>query len=827
MRHPTGAGCLLQLSGLESAPAFPVVHLPVLSVTGFLLGRVSLFGRLHPFGLALAGAFAGAGAPWEAALAGLGAVAGLASLDVTRVGEYLPALLLLEAVAWHRRTAPGSATGERADRRSGREPVLLWTAALGTVATALGRVGWELWARRSAFDLGLLLLEAVGAGLLAALLREALAAISGLGAGRRPGREEIAGLALLATLLVTGLEGFGLGALSLQDAATRWVVLAAAWGAGAGAGAVAGTVTGCVGMLLGNVPLYFVSAYALAGTLGGLVREWGKPAVAGGFFLGTLILSYQIPRAGELTGVLLATGLAALAFSVTPASLAACLAAGWPTGRRARTSRRVEADKLQETFARRLQDFSSVFKELARIFRVPPPPYGEGERPELARLMEAVAERACVSCAEATECWKDRFYLTYRDVMELLSRAETLGRATLLDVPEGLRRCPQVHKVVSAVNQLLELNKLNSLWERKVTESKQIVYGQLNGVAELMESLAREARLGAAGACTEWEEEVRAVLDRYGVPVEDVAATTLSKGRVAIEVRRRPCDGREQCRRLLPELLTQAVGQAYSLYESECGRASRRDRCLLRYLPERAYDLVVQVAKCAGNGGQICGDSHAVIDLPGGKTAVVLSDGMGVGPEAALESSAAIDVLTQLMKAGFEREFAVRTVNSILLLRSQDESFATVDMMLVDLYTGEAEFVKIGACPSYIRRDGEVRVVERPSLPAGILSAIDVEVKELLLRPGDLVVMVTDGLLEGEGPAQAGREPSDWIPAALAGFTEIDPAAVAQKLLAQARMTRGDRVGDDMTVLVSQVKRRADFCLPQALVGAWPDARLV
>jgi stage II sporulation protein E len=441
--------------------------------------------------------------------------------------------------------------------------------------------------------------------------------------------------------------------------------------------------------------------------------------------------------------------------------------------------------------------------------------------------MEAIAERACVSCEEATVCWKDRFYLTYREVTELLTKAETLGRATLLDVPDGLRRCPQLHKVVAAVNQLQELNQLNSVWERKVSESKQIVYGQLNGVAELMESLAREARLGAGGGCAEWEEEVRAVARRYRLPVEQVAATPLSGGRVALELKKRPCDGGEECRRVLPEVLSRTVGQAYSLYEAGCGRERKDGKCLLRYLPERAYDLAVQVAKRARDDGPVCGDSHAVIDLPGGKTAVMLSDGMGIGPAAALESSAAIDVLTQLMKAGFEREFAVRTVNSILLLRSSEESFATVDMMLLDLFSGEAEFVKIGACPTYIKRDGEVHEVQRSSLPAGILSAIDVEVHGRLLRPGDLVVMVSDGLLGVEGQSRAGHESCDWIPAALQHLAETDPAAVAQKLLAQARVTCGEQAGDDMTVLVSQVRRRADYCLPRPLERAWPDARVV
>lgn len=801
---------------LESVLGLPALWLPSLLAAGFLLGRVSLFGRLHPFTLALVGALAGAGAPWEAALAGLGALAGLASLSATRMFEYLPALLLLETVAWRRSVLPGPAGEEATGAPFARERALLWTGTLVAVAAAVGRVGWDFWVRRTAFDAGLLLFEALGAGILAALLREALDGVARVAAGQRPAREEFAGLALFCTLLVAGLEGFGLAGFSLQDAATRWVVLAASWGAGPGAGAVAGTLLGTVGMLLGDTPLYFVSAYALAGTLGGVVREGGKLAVAGGFALGSLILSYQIPQTRELGGVLIATGLALLAFTVTPAPLADFVAAGWPARREREGRRRVEVDKLQEAFADRLQDFSRVFKELARTFHCTPAQAGRGEPPELAQLMEAVAERACVSCSEATVCWKDHFYQTYQQVVELLTRAETLGRATLLDVPEGLHRCPQLHKVVSAVNHLLEINKVNSVWERKVSESKQIVYGQLNGVAALMETLAKEARLGTAGECAEWEEQVRAVLTRYRLPVEQVVATPLSGDRVALDLRLRACKGQEECRRVIPGLLTRTVGQAYSLYEEECGRSGQpQEHCLLHYLPERAYDLVWRAEKAAMDNGRVCGDSHAVIDLPGGKTAVILSDGMGIGAEAALESTAAIDVLAQLMKAGFEREFAVRTVNSILLLRSPEESFATVDMMLFDLYTGEAEFVKIGACPTYIRREGEVHLVQRASLPAGILSAIEVEVSGRLLRPGDLVVMVTDGVLGGDSLSRAGKETQDWIPAALAGLTESDPAAVAQTLLAQARVTCGEQAGDDMTVLVSQVRRRADLCLPR------------
>jgi stage II sporulation protein E len=438
-------------------------------------------------------------------------------------------------------------------------------------------------------------------------------------------------------------------------------------------------------------------------------------------------------------------------------------------------------------------------------------------------LLEEIADRACATCDHSVRCWKEHFHATYQELLELLATAEGKGGLSNADMPaEFVERCPQVGKVVVAINQLMELKKVNTTWERRVAESKQIVYGQLTGVADIMQNLAREAKIEPVER-HDLEKEISASLRRERVPVERVLVTRFDDERLAVEVSCRACGGVDRCRKQVPDALNASCNEVYSLYQAECGQESGKTSCQLRYLPERAFDLVVKGFKCVKDGNSVSGDNYAVLDLPGGKSAVVLSDGMGMGARAALESSATIDMLAQLMKAGFEREFAVRTVNSILMLRSQEESFATVDMLLFDLYSGEAEFVKIGACPSYIVRGREIQAVSASSIPIGILSNIDVDVTSRYLRAGDLAVMVTDGL--GEAPSH--EFTNDWILHALRNVAPGDPGAVAQHLLAQARQLGGGKVEDDQTVLVCQVQRRADYCLPQPLSQAWRKAGIV
>src|SRR5690606_1421015 len=121
------------------------------------------------------------------------------------------------------------------------------------------------------------------------------------------------------------------------------------------------------------------------------------------------------------------------------------------------------------------------------------------------------------------------------------------------------------------------------------------------------------------------------------------------------------------------------------------------------------------------------GDSFSSLELGNGKFAVAISDGMGNGERASMESRTALMVLQQLLQSGMDEKLAIQSVNSVLLLRSTDEMYATIDMALIDLYSAETTFLKIGSTPSFIKRGSEVIVVHGENLPVGILQDIDVD----------------------------------------------------------------------------------------------------
>lgn len=174
---------------------------------------------------------------------------------------------------------------------------------------------------------------------------------------------------------------------------------------------------------------------------------------------------------------------------------------------------------------------------------------------------------------------------------------------------------------------------------------------------------------------------------------------------------------------------------------------------------------------------------------------------MGSGEAAANGSGHAVKFLQQLLAAGFDIDTAVKTVNSMLLIKMPGDSFATVDMVVVDTFTGEAEFLKVGSAPSYVKRVREVVTINPAAPPIGILETIEIEPVRRMLVPGDIVVMVSDGIIDaGRGTAK-----ENWVANFLRRTGSERPQDIADKILGQALEYSGGVAGDDMAVLVARV----------------------
>ena len=205
-------------------------------------------------------------------------------------------------------------------------------------------------------------------------------------------------------------------------------------------------------------------------------------------------------------------------------------------------------------------------------------------------------------------------------------------------------------------------------------------------------------------------------------------------------------------------------------------------------------------ARCQG----VSGDSVLCNHIRKGEYLIALSDGMGKGQKAAEESTLTLNTLYNLMRAGFEPELALRMINSLLLMKSTEEIFSTVDMGLLNLYNGRLRLFKIGAAATYIKRGDRVEAIKASSLPLGMVEKITVDSIEVSLRKKDQIIIVSDGITEADRGREAGSsERGDWLKETIAGIKSTDPQTVSDLILNRAVERCGLKEKDDMTVITA------------------------
>ena len=209
------------------------------------------------------------------------------------------------------------------------------------------------------------------------------------------------------------------------------------------------------------------------------------------------------------------------------------------------------------------------------------------------------------------------------------------------------------------------------------------------------------------------------------------------------------------------------------------------------------YAIEVGIAQVARHGYSISGDSYAVLPLKEGRQAVLLSDGMGSGREARQASRSTVKLMEYLLGAGFRREMVINTINTLLRLRYPSERFATLDLALLDLQAGEVDLYKLGAAPSFLKKENGVKVIGSGSLPIGILDDITAEKKHFTIPEGGILVMVTDGVIGKK--AGDGEEAFAEV---LRSIHHDHPQIIADRLIEDACRRRSEPVQDDLTALV-------------------------
>lgn len=192
-----------------------------------------------------------------------------------------------------------------------------------------------------------------------------------------------------------------------------------------------------------------------------------------------------------------------------------------------------------------------------------------------------------------------------------------------------------------------------------------------------------------------------------------------------------------------------------------------------------------------------CGDVISSFEADG-KHYMLISDGMGSGREAALTSSIAAMFLERMLTSGASMETSLKMLNK-LIRAGERECSATIDLAEIDLKTGEAKFIKSGAAPSFVIRDGSIYRLQSKTVPIGIIRALDAEMIKFDVEEGDTIVMLSDGVARS-------FEECPWLLDMLTSDEDVlsgDAKSAAEKIVKSAA-SRGSH--DDITAGIIRIR---------------------
>ncbi len=345
------------------------------------------------------------------------------------------------------------------------------------------------------------------------------------------------------------------------------------------------------------------------------------------------------------------------------------------------------------------------------------------------------------------------------------------------------KKCFNIDGVLSSAESIFSAYLLNVKWKRKIEESRLITGKQLKGVAKVVSDIGREMDTGFKFLETV-EQNIAVSLDAIGIHAREVYAERSAAG-MAVGIRVKNCSG-TGCRPGVERVVSGVCGvKMKRVKETGCGKGKL---CTLRFEQARKFEAVTGAA-CAAKG-EVSGDSFSFQELKDGRFLMMLCDGMGSGEAAKMESAAAVSLIENFYQAGFDESVIFDTINRLLILKGNDDMFSTVDICLIDLKSGQAGFTKIGAEYSYLLSGNKACVITPGSLPIGILEEAAPVSSRRELMPGDMIVMMSDGVAD-----MIKKSPESW----LCAIPREDPQETADAILQKA--LDGRLPADDMTVM--------------------------
>ena len=636
--------------------------------------------------------------------------------------------------------------------------------------------------------------------------------------------EEIIGASLMVSIALLSLGDFALFGFEVKNILSILIVLILGWKNGILLGATSGITIGSVLGILGNGEPMMIAAFAVSGMIAGVFSKLGKIGVIFGFVLGTIILTYATNGNTAEIIYLKEILIASLGLLLVPKKIEINIKDIFgknlylPVGASYRLEQSKETVNKLNTVSETIKEMSEAYKEVAATVAYEKDIKENKEKEifidELVKNLEGLEDNLLYDdlteegeiIGEIFDILKTNEVLTRKDIIEVFEKYNNYI-VGFDNVDANMLVEQDIDKILKVINHTYDVGKINYLWVQKMKDSKKTISNQLEGVSKVISSVANEIddEQKYKERFKKKQEEIIDLCKRKDIQIEDIIIKQEENGKYIINIYMNSCNNSKikECPiSKIGKILSKVLEDEIVISKQQCAMKRNEKICKQIYRSKDRYFLQLGVAKKRKDGMSVSGDTSLHTRLEDGKYLIAISDGMGSGPEASKSSKLAIKMLERLLKTGFDKDTSIELMNQSMCLSTEDEMYATIDVMILDLYTGNAEFIKNGACPTYFKDHKTVDLIKSISLPAGILNNIDLVTYDRDINENEIFVMCSDGILEANTEYQ-NREL--WIKNLLEQIHTDNVQKIADIILKEAIDCGYGTAKDDMTIFVGKI----------------------
>ena len=600
------------------------------------------------------------------------------------------------------------------------------------------------------------------------------------------------GLMSVVTVLATVVFSISLTTnfWPLSHIASIFVILLLSLSCGFGISVPSGAIFGFALCFSTPYPSQMICIYTLSSLFSGLTSRFGRLASSGAFALSSFIITLVLcPVANGMLTVSDVAAACLLLFFVPERILAVGGVSVYKPRKEASLSEKIKtATDLKITEAiDSIDSVGTIFHEVIDSFR-------DTRCDTSQEVIRATSDVVCKDCSLCKFCWSKDKEKTHGICERMFSSMNSKGTLATKDIPkEFLDLCIRSEAFVCELNKNHESLKVTKMWSGKLFESKRLVAEQFKNISMILKNL-KESISAKTEFIPEAETKIASALNRHGISVDNVCvryddAYTVTLDKIA-------CDSHTECDTVCASVISDVLEVPMIKEPTDCNG----EMCHVTFSqkPRLRADASISRATKKNSGGS--GDNATVFSLDNGRVAIVLADGMGSGEMANFQSSIVVKLAKKLLLSGFNLSTTVRLINDILMTNADKDTFSTVDLCVINLHTGVAEFVKTGASVSYLKSQNALDIVSASSLPAGLIQTIEPDFDKKYMFNNDFLVLASDGITDVLD-SEAGNE----IFRILDNFNGT-PQELSERILAKAIKKSNNIPLDDMTVIACSIK---------------------